>query len=265
MKNLFIYFVIILVFKTLGCAQQSRRQDLGAKFEKPKLKPPVPKLQGGDINGTYLRKDLRNEKLIFSGPRFSYEMPINRHNPEFNCCDTITFGTWKQHGKDFIALTSAQFLFEKDLGVDVTESQVGQQDSIRLLVTNLIESQLKFTGNKRDVIYSLKIFTPSGSKIINAEPRGSGNSFKFLMGKNEVIEKFYITASPGQAFWGRNKGVESVNTKLYEVRRFSSNYFIVNIPLLTYDFLTYLRLNGDFIKINNNRSLVWDGKIYEKN
>lgn len=48
----------------------------------------------------------------------------------------------------------------------------------------------------------------------------------------------------------------------YEVKNSNSNVFKINIPELSYGYLSYKRLNGDFVKIINRNKLLWDGKEY---
>ncbi|WP_221417881.1 hypothetical protein, partial [Fulvivirga kasyanovii] len=80
------------------------------------------------------------------------------------------------------------------------------------------------------------------------------------------IKSFEITVYPTECALGWRDSMPPIHvtSMQYEVKDTESNVFKVNMPELTYCYLSSLRLDGDYVKILNKNQLEWDGHIYTK-
>ena len=65
-------------------------------------------------------------------------------------------------------------------------------------------------------------------------------------------------------YYARNIAVNPVKTIPYKIKDPGSNIFKIDIPKLTYQYITSLRLREHLLKIINNSEIVWDGVKYQK-
>ena len=78
------------------------------------------------------------------------------------------------------------------------------------------------------------------------------------------IERFNIFIYPKPNFQGRNVGERYFITPEYTIKDPKSNYFQIEIPELTYEYMTYIRLNKEYIKVIDINHFEWHGEIYSR-
>ncbi|MEK7225227.1 MAG: hypothetical protein AAB221_06055 [Bacteroidota bacterium] len=242
MGKFIIWFILIAV---VGCKSQ--------------------KYLAKDFNGDYINESNSNKKLNFKETDFCFVDPGNKHHAWFFCCDTITIGKWELK-ENLIELTTPQ-LNQVSLGISVEESKLEPEDTIYFYLSNPVEDHYKYNspGGHRYITYHIYIKAKE-SFFFDRHVGKEYNSdiIAIYKPKNIQIEEFAVWVYISGNYWGRNIGVRNIETEVYSPKSSSNNVFKVTIPQLSYEFLTYLRLEKDFIKVLNKKKLEWDGKIYTK-
>ena len=220
----------------------------------------TPKPVTWGLAGIYFQQENLGVRLIFDKNKFLYvDTYEDKHAPAYACCDTISYGYWELDGPEFLKLYSAPELFSfLDMKMIVRESHI-DSDSVYFEIANPLERE--YDRNDRPVEYS--IFAPSIGVEALYYPRKYDSGHIVLPNpENEEVRTFRIIVSPTCQFDGRNMGIREAMTVQYEVRDPSSNFFKIEIPDLTYVFMTCERLNGDYVKIVDRNRLIWDDYIY---
>ena len=209
-----------------------------------------------DLIGTYVQQENKNVQLILNEKTF---LCIDKHEP-FDlappCCDTITYGSWGiDHG--FLKLNSPDELTSYFVFMDV-EEKVKEDEFIYFYFENPIERV-----NYGELYYSIYV-TGKGvnyQDIVSKE----FNKYPIKISKPKYnIEKFEITIAPKCDIYTRHLREREFYTLEYEVKNANSNVFKINLPQLSYNFISHKSLKGDYVKIANKNKLIWDGKDYIK-
>jgi hypothetical protein len=130
-------------------------------------------------------------------------------------------------------------------------------NTITFVIDNPIEKHYKRYDEKyRELFYDIAI-TTSDDFIYETSDK---NSIK-IEGSKKVLE-FEITVYPKYNIPIRNISAKEVYTIPYKVKNPKTNVFKINIPQLDYGYLSYKRLNNDYVKIIDKNKLLWDGKEY---
>ena len=88
------------------------------------------------------------------------------------------------------------------------------------------------------------------------------NKFALANKDRSKLRSFSVATVPKGSYNGRSLGIRRIYTPMYKIKNEKSNVFNIDIPELTYEFITYLRLRNDFIKIIDKNTLEWDGNKY---
>ena len=219
------------------------------------------------IEGKYFQKEQKWIELHFNGNNFVFlDTSTQEHMNPYDCCDTISYGKWQIDPKGLIMLTSLEELNTYHLDIEVFESRSYSQDSLYFIIENPIEDYYKKTNRKRRHIeYKIGI----GSNKISFDQsfqnkRYSTNVFSIAKIDNLNIYSFGITIIVDPEIRLKNLNTMIVNTLYYDIKNTESNVFKINIPDLSFNYLSYKRLNSDYLKIVNNNKLIWDGQEYIK-
>lgn len=214
-----------------------------------------------EIKGVFYQENFRNNKLIFNKGKFYFINSSSKYTKTSKCCDTISFGSWEKASKDFLALSSPEEYDTFFLNIVVKE-EVKESSNTVFQINNPIEKHReKFQEKFQELNYSLLINTAGGdshykkidSNIIEFNNVGDITSFELVIEPKGVIKLNNIYAKEITAF-----------PFPYKVISKNSNFFEINIPELTYQYVALKRLNKDFIQVLNNETLFWDGKKYIK-
>jgi len=212
-----------------------------------------------DFEGVYEQKGSEGYKLIFKESTFSHiDTYEQTHMPPYDCCDTISYGYWELEKPGVLKLYSDPKLF-LPIDLAVKENSI-DDDSVHFVITNPIED-LYEENERPDILYTL--FINSGIQF-NFSTYHDTNRISLNNPEDVKIGRFSINIYPKHTFRGRNIGTREAETLEYEVKNTMSNVFEVNIPELNYGYLTYKRLNDDYIKIVSKDKLIWDGQEYVK-
>ena len=216
-----------------------------------------------DLYGVYKIKGSA-EELILNNKSFVFKAEGNKHSSEWVCCEVISEGSWQlDHGTGFLILKSRPSL-DSALKITASERIENIGDTIKVFIENPIEQFYRKSGIKiRDITYGIYIEAENGylSDLLAA---GYIRNFAyFLRPKGVKIQRIMITISPGPLFGGRNIGVKEA-FGVHSFKDVKSNIIKIDIPDLTYEFLTYLRVENEFVKILNRNNLMFNGKIYSK-
>jgi hypothetical protein len=89
------------------------------------------------------------------------------------------------------------------------------------------------------------------------------NTIRIKRPKETLIKSITLFIEPVNNI-GRPINVTRIDTNKYNVKDDNCNKFVVEVPQLTYEFISALRLDNDFVKIISLNKLEWDGKYYKR-
>lgn len=213
-----------------------------------------------DLNGIYINESDKNVKLILNKNSFLHIRKEQESDLAlFKCCDTISFGKVEYFNtSSLLVLTSFINNDNEYLNFSVQEHQELDQDSIKFIFTNPIENHYKhFNENYRELFYSVEVLGSDFQSVVSDKNPVTINSEK-------EIKEFQIKIYPKYDIPLSRLEVRQVKLKPYKVINYKSNIFKINIPQLNYGYLSYKQLTGDYIKVINDKKLIWDGDIYTK-
>ncbi len=221
-----------------------------------------------DLKGIYIQKGNKNIQLILNKGTFLYVNTYNQvHAPLYNCGDTLAYGYWTiDNGHNLLILNSPEELNTSYLYMDVKEKTELNNDSLYFFIYNPIEDHYKKYNEKyRELFYSISITSNNpGFDTWIAAKKFDKNPIRLLKPQNS-IESFSINIMPKHDISVRHVGIREIYTLGYKIINPNSNVFTIKLPQLGYNYINYLRLEEDYVKIKNKNSLIWNGKEYIKN
>jgi len=112
---------------------------------------------------------------------------------------------------------------------------------------------------------------------LNVDPRGAGDDFfkesyqsfeesptRFYNPKKVGIDGFSLTITPKCSIPVKNLVVRELATETYKVKDATANVFVITLPQLSYGFISYLRLEGDYAKMVGGGTIIWRGMEFVK-
>lgn len=210
--------------------------------------------------GTYKSSD--NICLIIDLQNFLLIDKTDNVNYPFKCCDTITYGEWKKESDVFLSFTSPQILDTYYINAIVKESHI-DGDSLYFYFDNPIEKHYtKFHEKNREFYYSIEVFSNNSDFDVKlTQEKWENNSFKIYKPKDLVIDKFEIVIIPKSNMRVRSVEAKMIYTLPYNVKDGDNNSFNINMPSLTYQYISLIRLQQEFVKIEGDK-ILWNGKSY---
>lgn len=190
-------------------------------------------------NGNYLIKDKFSENYL--------------------CCDSFSWGNYEKINNNFIKLTSEESFSEKYIDFKVVENVKESSDTIYININNPIEERyISYKDNRREIYYKVVLFSNKShfdSKIYSQ--KWNQNQIKFSIPKDFKIEYFYIEVFVEEDILLSNRlTYNKFSTFDYKLQNNKSNYFEVNIEDLNYNFLNFLRLDNEYLKIDSKK-IIW--------
>lgn len=213
-----------------------------------------------NYEGIYVNENNKNIQLILKD---GYFLQIDKEPKKdlalFKCCDTLSFGKMEYLNNDsLLAFTSSKDINSEFISFSVQEYEEANQDSIKFIFSNPIESHYKRFGESyRELFYSVEILNGNFQNIISDK-----NPIK-INAENEIKE-FQIKIYPKFDIPLNHLEVREVILKPYKVINYKANVFRINISQLDYGYLSFKRLNEDYVRVVNKSTLVWDGNVYLK-
>ena len=235
---------------------------------------PLVKLMAQKIEGVYVQDKMENIKLYLSEDLFLFvDTNDNTHLALYHCSDTLAFGYWErdESAPHFIKLYTNPMQLVSLVEMQVSEQTNKSTDSTYFLINNPIEDvhekYNKGNDKARLIYYTISIETnrPKIDYQLNLA-RFYTNTIMLGLPEDVIIKSFEITAHPVSCSvgWRPNMPPNYISTMRYEVSNPKSNLFVIDIPELTSCYLSTLRLNGDYVKVLNEKQLEWDGHIYNR-
>lgn len=213
-----------------------------------------------NFDGIYVNENNKDIQLILKG---GYFLQVNKEPRKdlalFKCCDTLSFGKIEYLNKDsLLAFTSSKDINSEFVNFNVQEYEEVNQDSIKFIFNNPIENHYKhFNESYRELFYSVEILNGDFQNII------SDKNPTIIISKNEIKE-FQIKIYPKYDIPLNHLEVREVKLKPYKVINYKANVFKINISQLDYGYLSFKRLNEDYVRVVNKNKLIWDGNVYLK-
>ena len=234
---------------------------IGFGFFNNLIKPENRNIQ---IQGIYCNENDNNIKFYFDEEKF---LLLNEnsytHLSLYHCSDTLALGLWEEDKKyPFIKLytdiTQSFALVDYDI-----EEISSSNDSITLYIKNPIED----FSMQRDVYYSIKLET--GDYKFDKEVSRMyfySNIIKLPLPSTKTIKTITVTVFPKELNigWRWELRPRYFSTSTYKVKDFSTKQFNLNMPTLTYCYMSSYIFKGEYVKIINNRKIEWQGEIYTK-
>jgi hypothetical protein len=206
-------------------------------------------------------------KLIINSNKFAYINPIKRGDLATPCCDTITYGDISYDSSGFLILKSDPSLNSVFIGMEVIEGKKEGSDSIFFNIHNPIEQDYhKFNSKGGDLIYSLLVdpYSRSPNYFKENNQPFEGRYVRFYNPAKLGLEDFTISITPKNSIYVKNLAVRELSTLTYKVKSKTSNVFEIYMPQLTYGFISYERINGDYAKFVDQNTIIWKGRRFIK-
>jgi len=183
------------------------------------------------------------------------------YEPNYPYQDTLSFGNWSIK-KDLIILNSSIKLDYAFLEVEVTEAYETSKDNN--YVSFIIENKnLGYTTVDKIlplIYYQIHVKFNDG-----VETTTDLFSKEFVINKrNRTINEFSIKCFPNVEVYPYNITVNKTNSVNYKLVGNEANLFRIKFKDFNPNYFSYVRLNGDYIKILNNDSLVWNNELFIK-
>lgn len=175
---------------------------------------------------------------------------------------TLSYGTWKIED-NLIEISSNPKLFDNQFKVEVKESFSGSKDSIYIYVENEeLGGMYVNEVFKPYILYEAYIhFYDSYYK----SKRGITSDVfsrktKVYPEENFQIQKIELGIYPNIMSLPRNAEVEYAETISYKIKNNQNNTFHIRIVDFHYNHFSFKRYIGEYIKIIDEDTLIWDGK-----
>lgn len=196
-----------------------------------------------------------------------YQIVLNKGNylikdkfsENYLCCDSLSWGNYEKiKNNSFIKLTSEISFLEKYIDFKVIENVKKSSDTIYININNPIEERyISYKDNKREVYYKVVLFSNKShfdSKLYSQ--KWNQNQIKFSIPKDYKIEYFYIEVFVEEDILLPNRIYNKFSTFDYKLQNIKSNYFEINMKDLNYNYLNFLRLNNEYLKIDRKK-IIW--------
>ena len=216
-----------------------------------------------DIYGSYVGLKNQSKSFTFYKSSFNLRDTVLNHSFRINddCCDTISYGSWELlANSNFISLVSSIDLGDPSLNkikFNVSEFENKESDSLIIEIKNPLERDSFDADYDKILDYEVLVIKKSESFLFQ-EPK---NNLVIFRNQEEPLKEIKCYIQTNNRFRGRNIGVRIVELD-YLVKSPKSNSFIINIPDLTYEYLTYLRFKREFVRVIDKNHLEWQGEIY---
>lgn len=218
-----------------------------------------------NLQGTFTSRGNHNTKIVIAGNSFTYIDLTQSGHLASPCCDTLAIGDFEIDRRGFLVINSPDWLNDIFVDIVVNEKNTTNNDSVTFIITNPIETgTTKTNSSKSELEYSLLVQPKSGSLNYFRENNQvfDRNTITFFNPEKLSIDNFSILVKPKSSIFLKNLAVRELNSLEYHVKNSSSNIFEIEIPKLTYGYLSYKRMNGEFAKVIDNNTISWQGKEF---
>ncbi|RBA27741.1 hypothetical protein [Flavobacterium tibetense] len=190
----------------------------------------------------------------FSGKDFSY----------YNCCDTLSKGSFKIINNSIIELTSINDFNSGFLDFNIKEKTTNNLDTLYIKITNPIEKKYN-SKTKRELKYMLQLGT--NDKELNryfTYTEINNNLLKIPISNSFEIYDIELTIYVEPFISVKEKNINVINTFNQKIKNKKSNKIEIDVPELTYNYINFRRLKMDYIRVVSENKLIFDGIEYLK-
>lgn len=201
---------------------------------------------------TYIGKNSQ-ERLNFADGKFTL-----RGITEF--IDTLSYGTYTLDN-NIITINSNKKLFTDYFEIEVNESFSGSKDSIYVSVDNFINGLYDYENNYAPYLY----FNFNSYSIKNEFEESIQFAESIYLANKRSLSKFNLNIIPNLFVYPEKTSGKVFHTYFHEVKSRDNNTFKIKIKGLEEKIFALRIFDGDFIKILNNDTLLWNNELYIKN
>ena len=219
-----------------------------------------------DLIGNYMSNQGDNLQIVLENNNFLIIDKTDNSRLPCKCCDTISYGKWTKEENGFLAFKSPEEFNTYNLNISVKENVIQNGgDTITVFIKNPIESHyVKFKEKYRELYYQLEISSNNPDFDVKlAQKKWETNRIKFLKPKGLKINSLNLNIVPKTDMNVRNVQTKVITTLPFEISEEKSNLFEIEVSDLTYQYISLLRLENDFVKVDNN-VLIWNEKKFIK-
>jgi hypothetical protein len=221
-----------------------------------------------DLTGVYLQEGNEHEQFVLNDDAtfFYVDTYEQMDAPPYKCCDTLAYGYWSiEKGCGLLKINSPEEINTSYIYMDIKEKSEFSNDSLYFYIYNPIEDHYKKYNEKyRELFYSLLVTSNSPDFDARLAAKEFDVNPIVLPRPKSNVESFSIKILPKNNIPVRHVGVREIYTLDYGVKNLNSNVFVIQLPQLSYNYISYLRLVDDYVKIENKSKLIWNGKEYVK-
>lgn len=241
-----IAIVVCGMFFVLAVGKQGKAQQTKSKLT-------------GTYNAAYGSKT-----LVLIKDSFFYKETISQEVSGKNG-NTISYGIWTVD-KNVILLSTPHLFTDRKLEINVKESAIMPVDTIYIHINSPAEKEYEWMNKiKKKIIYRIRIETNDESSYYQKRWPSNidSNVIKIYKPSDIKLKAFSIEIFPnGENEWQNTPLI--FWTKQYKILNPLNNMFNVDIPELTWNFLSYRRLTSDIVRILSPGKLEWDGDIFQR-
>lgn len=213
-----------------------------------------------EIQGVFVQKNDKRIQLQLNNQTFilrdNFE-PSHLAVKSYKCCDTIAYGKWTLDD-GFLSFSTPEELATFYLTANVIEEYDRNNDSTTFIITNPIEKfRKKNQVMLNELNYNIVVTTKDGNTV-----NKSLDSNIITLYNIKDVNTIEIEIYPKYNIDIREISARVVYIFPYKVVNTNANIYKIDIPELSYSYLTYERLNKDYVKIIDKNTLLWNGNEY---
>lgn len=203
------------------------------------------------ISGSFIGKESQ-ETIVFDNESFMLLSPSD-------FIDTLSYGKWIAED-NMLLLYSDKKISPDDFNMEVEESFSGSIDSIYICVENRPEGLYNYDNTFTPYTY----FNVERNFVNDEFDRSSQFVKNISLPNSHLLSVFNLILSPNLIIYPEKVSGRAFRTSFYKVKSYKNNTFKIKITEFNSIFFAYRRFNGDYIKIINSDTLLWDNEIYIK-
>jgi hypothetical protein len=217
------------------------------------------KITRNQLKGKYFQQEDKTCMLTLEDKSFSISS-LRSHHPTYICCDTLTKGNWYLRNDKLIVLDN-QLSLSNHVQSEAHESIREMKDSFYIYIINPVETDTKREGwRTRKICYRAYVTKGDDEAILDTLV----NSDSIRLFNTHSIKSITLLIYTTPYFLGRYNAEDFFITTEYELKSRQTNILFIEMPKLTYEYMTYIRIKQDFVRIANKNCLEWHGNKYFK-
>jgi hypothetical protein len=218
-----------------------------------------------DVYGIYSAIGDERKEIHFTENTFTFlDKFYGKDFSYYNCCDTLSKGSFKIINSSIIELTSTEDFNSGYLDFSIKENTNDNKDTLYIKINNPIERKYN-SKTKRELKYLLQLGT--NDKELNRYftfNEINNNLLKIPISNSLEIYDIELTIYIEPFISVKEKNIDIINTFNQKIENKKSNKIEIDIPSLTYNYINFRRLKMDYIRVVSENKLILDGIEYIK-